>query len=78
VGGAARQPDSVAMPRPSPDISWIVRYVDKDGVFRLRTFQAEAAAVAFMRSVHQTGLDVRSWAEVWTHERALPADLRKP
>jgi hypothetical protein len=66
------------MPRSSPKISWIVRYVDKDAVFRVRTFLNEAAALAFMQSAHKTGLDVRSWAEVWTHERALPADLQKP
>ena len=55
-----------------PVITWIVRYVD-NGVFRVRTFRTEEAAEGFIQRTLAAGGEVRSWAEVRTSERELPA-----
>jgi hypothetical protein len=31
--------------------TWVVRFVDASGIFRIRTFQTEEAAVLFIRQV---------------------------
>jgi hypothetical protein len=59
-----------------PAITWVVRYVE-DGVFKVRTFQTEEAAQSFMQPKLAAGGEVRSWAEVWTHEREPPQPLGK-
>ena len=59
-----------------PALSWIVRYVD-NGVLRVRTFMTEEAAKSFIQRTVEAGGEVRSWAEVWTHERPVPPALRK-
>ena len=59
-----------------PALSWIVRYVE-DGVLRVRTFMTEEAAKSFIQRTVEAGGEVRGWAEVWTHERPLPAVARK-
>jgi hypothetical protein len=59
------------MAKAPTSITWIVRYVE-DGVFKMRTFQTEEAARGFMQRTLVAGGDVRSWAEVWTHEREVP------
>ena len=46
-----------------PAITWIVRYAE-EGVFKVRTFQMEEAALTFMKHTSERG-DVRSWAERW-------------
>ena len=54
----------------------IVRYVE-DGVLKVRTFQTEDATQSFMQRTLAAGGEVRSWAEVWTHERELPTARRR-
>ena len=74
---ALRRPDDVVLvstAMPKPAITWVVRFVDRLGFPTVRRFQTEQAAVSFM---DQVGADpdqsLRSWAEVWTHEREMSA-----
>ena len=46
-------------------------------MLRVRTFMTEEAAKSFIQRTLGAGGEVRSWAEVWTHERAVPAAGRK-
>ena len=56
-----------------PANSWIVRFVGEDHILKVRTFQTEEAALAFMQRVRANELqDLRSWAEVRTTELPLP------
>jgi hypothetical protein len=64
------------MAKVKPAITWIVRYVE-GGVFRVRTFQTKDAAEGFMQLTLAAGGDVRSWAEVWTHELEMAPPERK-
>jgi hypothetical protein len=64
------------MAKIKPAITFIVRYVE-DGTFRVRTFQTKEAAEGFMQRTLAAGGDVRSWAEVWTHELELTPPVRK-
>jgi hypothetical protein len=63
------------MAKPS-SITWIVRFVEK-GVLQVRGFQTEQAARLFMQRTVDAGSEVRSWAEVRTHEREVPTVPRK-
>jgi hypothetical protein len=56
-------------------ITWIVRYVDRGGVFRVRTFQTEEAAVLLISQLRaDPAQEFRSWAKVETRDLPLPKD----
>jgi hypothetical protein len=59
------------MAKAPTSITWIVRFVEK-GVLQVRAFQTERAAQLFMQRTVDAGGEVRSWAEVRTHEREVP------
>ena len=57
----------------SPVISWIVRFVDKDGMFRVRTFYTEEAAVLFTGELRaDEAQEFRSWTKVETRDLPPP------
>jgi hypothetical protein len=57
---------------PPPVTTWIVRYVDRSGVLRVRTCYTEEAAEIFIGQLRaDPAQEFRSWAKVET--RDLPA-----
>jgi hypothetical protein len=57
------------------EISWIVRFVDRGGVFRVRTFQTEDAAVLFIDRLRaDPAQEFRSWAKVETRDLQPPEE----
>jgi len=54
--------------------TWIVRYVE-DGTLKVRTFRTEEAAQLFMSGAAESGIEVRSWAEVRTRDLPLPKGI---
>ena len=54
--------------------TWIVRYVDKSGVLRVRTCFTEEAAVLFIGQLRaDEAQEFRSWAKVETRDLPPPA-----
>ena len=58
---------------PPPVTTWIVRYVDRTGVLRVRTFYTEEAAVLFIGELRaDQAQEFRSWAKVETRDLPPP------
>ena len=57
-----------------PVTTYIVRYVDKGGVLRVRTFTTEEAAKLFIGQLRvDPAQEFRSWAKVETRDLPPPA-----